>query len=191
LNLKRSIIPVRCCTPWFEELSPSRSLAVRGQPHLPPCYLRLPPAQMELQDSKRIQQRHDTSPPPQCLPLSGVDSMPMQAGPRCHIPPPASPFIGVDGRLNREGGTQQQPTSLPADPSLSSAASSWASLVRDRMSASSSPTSLREDFFHLYERYVTSGLRARVAIRKAAGLQEILLSYRLQPSLIVIAVPLA
>ncbi len=29
---------------------------------------------------------------------------------------PASPFIEVEGRLNREGGTHQQPTILLADP---------------------------------------------------------------------------
>lgn len=96
---------------------------------------------------------------------------------------PASPFTGVDGRLRRGGNTQQQYATLPAgsDPSLSSAAPSWARVVRDGASATSlPPLSPREDFFRLYELCVANGFSARVAIRSAAGTQEITLSCRLR-----------
>jgi hypothetical protein len=96
---------------------------------------------------------------------------------------PASPFTGVDGRLRRGGDTQQQYATLPAgsDPSLSSAAPSWARVVRDGASATSQPPlSLREDFFRLYELCVANGFSAHVAIRSAAGTQEITLSCQLR-----------
>jgi hypothetical protein len=73
---------------------------------------------------------------------------------------------------------------LPAgsDPSLSSAAPSWARVVRDGVNATSLPLqfSPREDFFHLYELCVANGFTARVAIRSASGSQEISLSCRLR-----------
>jgi hypothetical protein len=76
------------------------------------------PEQMGLQDGQRTQQQHDTPPPASApFPLQGY--MLRQTGAtlsRSHPRLPASPFIGVEGRLNREGGTQQQPTILIADP---------------------------------------------------------------------------
>ncbi len=69
---------------------------------------------------------------------------------------PAYPFTGVDGRLCREGGTQQQSIPQPADPTLSTAAPSWASVIRDGTSSGSSPTSPREEFFRLYKRCAAS-----------------------------------
>jgi hypothetical protein len=132
-----------------------------------------------------------TTPCPNASPPPGVDGVTRQAGatllrPLPHLP--ASPFTGVDGRLRRGGDRQQQYTTLPAgsDPSLSSAAPSWARVVRDGASATSQPPlpqaalSLREDFFHLYELCVANGFSARVAIRSAAGTQEMMLSCRLR-----------
>jgi hypothetical protein len=125
-------VAVRCYTPWCEGIALSRSLAERGQP-AQLCYLATSP--------------HADG-------AAGQSS----GSARQTIPPylPASPFTGVDGRL-RKGGDRQQCTTLPAgsDPSLSSAAPSWARVVRDGESATSQPPqssfSPREDFFRLYE----------------------------------------
>jgi hypothetical protein len=140
-----------------------------------------------------------TTPCPNASPPPGVDGVNRQAGatllrPLPHLP--ASSFTGVDGRLRRGGDKQQQYTTLPAgsDPSLSSTAPSWARVVRDGASATSQPPlpqaalSPREDFFRLYELCVANGFSARVAIRSAAGTQEITLSCRLRaPATILIA----
>jgi hypothetical protein len=93
------------------------------------------------------------TPRPRTSPSSGVDGMSRQAGAMLAHPSPrlpASPFIGIVGRLCREGGTQQQPIPLPAEPTFSSAAPSWASIVQDGTSTCSSSTSLIEEFFRLY-----------------------------------------
>jgi hypothetical protein len=121
---------VRCYTSWCEDLAPSRSHAERGQP-AHPCYLPPPPTQMG-QDGQWDQ--HAKPPPHQCLPPSR-GRWRYQAG-RGHtiatLPYlPDSPFTGVDDRLRRGRDRQQQYTTLPAgsDPSLSSAAPSWARVV--------------------------------------------------------------
>ncbi len=88
----------------------------------------------------------------------------------------------------RRGGDRQQFTTLPAvsDPSLSSAAPSWARVVRDGASVTSQPPhpqstlSPKEDFLRLYGLCVANGFTARVAIHSAAGNQEITLSCRLR-----------
>ncbi len=126
----------------------------------------------------------NASPPP------GVDGMTRQVGAMLSRPLPylcASPFTGVDGGLRR-GGDRLQFTTLPAgsDPSLFSAAPSWARVVRDRTSITSQPPhpqstlSPKEDFLRLYKLCVANGFTARVAIRSAAGNQEITLSCRLR-----------
>ncbi len=128
--------------------------------------------------------RHPT-PRLSASPSLGVDGMPRQAGNTLVHPSPlllASPFTGVDGRLCREGGIQQQSFPLPANPTLSTAAPSWASVVRDGTSSGSLPALQREEFFRLYERCVASGLRARVEIRNGSGFQEVTLSCCLQTS---------
>jgi hypothetical protein len=118
--------------------------------------------------------RHPT-PRLSASPSLGVDGMPGQAGNTLVHPSPlllASPFTGVDGRLCREGGIQQQSFPLPANPTLSTAAPSWASVVRDGTSSGSPPALQREEFFRLYERCVASGLRARVEIKKRRWLSR-------------------
>jgi hypothetical protein len=112
---------------------------------------------------------------------------PGRLGPCCCDPPflPASRFTGVDGRL-RKGGDRQQYTTLPAgsNPLLSSAAPSWARVVRDGVSATSQPPqaalSPREEFFSLHELCITTGFTARVTIHSAAGTQESSLSCRVR-----------
>ncbi len=93
--------------------------------------------------------------------------------------------------LCREGGAQQQFFSLPANPTLSTAAPLWASVARDGTCSGSLPALQREEFFRLYERCVASGLRARVEIRNCAGFQELTLSCRLQASPIANVAPRA
>jgi hypothetical protein len=106
------------------------------------------------------------------------------------------PFTGVDGRLSR-GGSWQQHTSLPADPnpSLSSTAPSWASVVRDGVSANSpllqAVLTPRKDFFCLYELCIVNGLTAHVAIISTTGTQEKTLSCHLQAPSTSIAAPVA
>jgi hypothetical protein len=84
----------------------------------------------------------------------------------------------------RRGRDRQQYTTLPAgpDPSFSSAAPSWASIVRDGVSATSplllpqAALSPKEDLFRLYELFIANGLTPRVAICSATGTLEITLS---------------
>ncbi len=141
-----------------------------------------------------------TTPPPQRLPLSrGRWRTKAGWGHAVATPSfasPLPPFTGVDGRLSR-GGSQQQHTTLPADPnpSLSSTVPSWASVVRDGVSASSlllqAVLTPREDFFCLYELCIANGLTAYVAIISTAGTQEKKLSCHLQAPSTSIAFPVA
>jgi hypothetical protein len=127
------------------------------------------------------------SPRPPASPSVGLDGRCRQARPTPVRPSPrlpASPSPGVDGRSDRGRETRQQFSTLPAEPQLSCARPTWASIVRDGVCArrppqQSSPTPeniAKEDFFALYERCVHAGLKARVAIRHAAGQHEVTLS---------------
>jgi hypothetical protein len=152
IALAEKVFPVPCYTPWCEDLSPSCSLAERGQPHLPPCYLPPSPVQMGLQDGRRTQQRHNT-PPPASAPPPSRGTCSCWLGPRCRVPHPP-PYLPLHrSRWQAEQGgwdpaTAQQTTCRPL---LSSVAPSWASVVRDGTCASSPHTSTppREDFFRL------------------------------------------
>ncbi len=117
-------------------------------------------------------------PSPPCLPASpspGVEGRYRQAGtmltrPSPHLP--ASPSAGAVGRLARGGETQQQLSTPTAEPQLSCAAPSWASVVRDGVHArrppqpSQLPTALasetvsKDDFVALYERCMHARLKA-------------------------------
>ncbi len=123
-------------------------------------------------------------PPPPLLGLMAYRSGLL--GPRCPTTPPASPTPGVDGRVVRLGKTPQQLTQHPALPATSpnsNAAPSWASIVRDGGVTSLPPAATSAtttaEFFALYERCVSDGLRVRVAINHRHGYQEVTLSCRL------------
>jgi hypothetical protein len=119
--------------------------------------------------------------------------------PNCHT---ATPPHGDDGRLasGSKEPLQQHHLSLPADPSHSCTAPSWASVVqgdarpRSPLPAtlSASPTAVsREDFIALYERCVENGLKTRFAVRYAAGRQEVSLSAFLSPPFSAFIEPVA
>jgi hypothetical protein len=133
-----------------------------------------------------LQYGQQVSPPP-ASPSVGLDGRCKKAGPTPVRPSPrlpASPPPGVNGRSDRGHETRQQFSTLPAEPQLSCARPTWASIVRDgacarRPPQQSSPTLeniAKEDFVALYECCVRAGLKARVAIRHAAGPHEVTLS---------------
>jgi hypothetical protein len=90
-------------------------------------------------------------------------------------------MAGQPGR----GLTQQQLATQSAQPQLSCASPSWASIVRDGTCARrlphlpATPTTgsiTKEDFVALYEQCKHAGLKARVALRHAAGRHEVSLT---------------
>jgi hypothetical protein len=101
--------------------------------------------------------------------------------PRCH----ASPFTGFDGRLANGGENQLHLSPPNGIPQLSCVAPTWANIVQDEAcsrrppqpppSATSESIS-NDDFVALYERCVHTGLKARVALRYAAGRHEVSLT---------------
>jgi hypothetical protein len=138
-------------------------------------------------------------PSPPRLPASpypGVEGRYRQAGttlmrPSPHLPPPQKQLAGWLGG----GGPDQQQLSTPtAEPQLSWAAPSWASVVRDGVhsrrppqpsqlpTAPASETVSKEDFIALYKRCVHAVLKARVALRYAAGRHEVSLTCYLPTS---------
>jgi hypothetical protein len=155
------------------------------------------------QSARRTSQQHTPPPRHHASPPSEGDGRCRQGGSTATRPPPhhaASPSTRVDGRL--AGGAadlhHHLHLSLPAYPSFSCAAPSWASVVRDgarprnppQATLSASPAIVsRDDFITLYERCVESGIRARFAVRYTAGRQEVSLSASLSPPLSAFVAP--
>jgi hypothetical protein len=156
-----------------------------GQPHHQECYL--PPPIIEWWGRQplllsgrgcRTVTRVSTAPipPPPASPSLWVEGRYRQAGPKLACPSPP-PLHRSRRQANQGSETQQQLSTLPAEPQLSCAASSWASIVQEG-TCSSCPPQLpstmtsdnisKDDFVGLYERCLHAGQKTCVAIRYVA-----------------------
>jgi hypothetical protein len=168
--------PVHCYTPSSSLLYPGSSLLYQAQFAAIPRTIRcFTPWFEDLALSLRGASPTDATCP---LPPRGWGCRTVNGFSTPNHPPPR---LRLDGRLCR-GGSRQQHTTLPAPAG------------RPQPLALQLPQpvlSPREDIFRLFELCVANGFTGRVAIRSAAGTQEITLSCHLRAPSTITTAPVA